>query len=55
MISNGSLNKKIPKTNIMVGPTYWMNPVKDSGIRFAPAENSIKGIAVIAPENNNQN
>ena len=32
-----------------------MNPVKDSGIRFAPAENSIKGIAVIAPENNNQN
>lgn len=32
-----------------------MNPVSDNGIRFAPAENKINGIAVIAPEKRSQN
>ena len=45
----------MPRTNIIVGPTYCINPVKDNGIRLAPAENKIKGIAVMAPENSNQN
>ena len=32
-----------------------MKPVNDNGIRLAPAENRINGIAVIAPENSSQN
>src|SRR5699024_6754504 len=32
-----------------------MKPVKESGILRAPAENSISGIAVMAPEKINQN
>ncbi len=52
---NGSLKTKIPKINMIVGPTYWMKPVNDNGIRLAPAENRINGIAVIAPENSSQN
>lgn len=51
---NGSLNKKIPNTNIIVGPMYCMNPVSDNGILRAPAEKSISGIAVTAPEKINQ-
>lgn len=54
-ILNGSLNKNIPNININVGAMYCMKPVKDNGILRAPAENSISGIAVIAPENNSQN
>lgn len=50
----GSLNKKIPKTNIIVGPIYCIKPVSDSGILRAPAEKSISGIAVTAPEKINQ-
>lgn len=40
---------------MIVGPTYWMKPVNDNGIRLEPAENRINGIAVIAPENSSQN
>ena len=32
-----------------------MNPVRDNGIRLAPSENKINGMAVTAPENINQN
>lgn len=52
---NGSLNTKIPNMKISVGPTYWINPIKDSGILMAPAENESKGMAVTAPENRSQN
>ena len=54
-MSNGLPNTKIPSTNIMVGPMYWMNPINDNGIRRAPAENKMSGIAVNAPENKSKN
>ena len=53
--SKCSLKAKIPKKNMIVGPTYCMNPVRDNGIRLAPAENKINGMAVTAPDNINQN
>src|SRR5699024_11477006 len=52
---NGSLNKKIPNINMSVGATYCINPVNDIGILRAPAENSIRGVAVTAPEKRSQN
>lgn len=54
-ILNGSLNKKTPSTNMIVGPIYCINPVNDNGIRLAPAENRMSGTAVTAPDNSNQN
>lgn len=47
----GSPNIKTPWSKISVGEMYCSNPTRESGIRFAPALNKIRGIAVTIPEN----